>query len=439
MPARPSAQAVTSPPSHLRRFHVDIKREPKKNTKKYILYGVGLAGVVAVTVALASLKPAAQTVAKEVLIIDEVKQGNMVRDVSAPGTLEPEYERIIAAVNAGRVEALPLRPGARVDRGTVIVELVDPNMDLQVLQYQQALAQAISAQASLRSSLNQQQSAQEATLAAVRTQYRAAQRQAIVADSLGKDRLLSKNDVEAAHDALTELKTRLDLETQRLDEIRRSSVEQIKMNDDQVANARSIFEEQKKRRAQMRVTSDEAGVLQTLGNPQLQYGQWVQPGMELARVAQPGKLKAVLRVPDAQAKDIALGQSVVIDLHNNSTVKGRVMRFDPAANGGNVTVEVQIIDPIPAGVRSQQTVDGRIEIENLQNVLHVGRPSYGSAPGNVGLWVLTPDGKEATLVPVELGSASVSQVQIKKGLAVGQKVIISDMSQYEDASRIRIK
>src|SRR3954471_4374457 len=167
MPARASAQAVTSPPSHLRRFHVDIKREPKTNTKKYILYGVGLAGVVAVTVALASLKPAAQTVAREVLIIDEVKQGNMVRDVSAPGTLEPEYERIIAAVNAGRVENLPLRPGATVSPGTVLVELVDPNMDLQVLQFQQALAQAISAQASLRSSLTQQESAQEATLAAV--------------------------------------------------------------------------------------------------------------------------------------------------------------------------------------------------------------------------------------------------------------------------------
>jgi multidrug efflux pump subunit AcrA (membrane-fusion protein) len=418
---------------------VDIKREPKKNTKKYILYGVGLAGVVAVTVALASLKPAAQTVAREVLIIDEVKQGPMIRDVSAPGTLEPEYERIIAAVNAGRVENLPIRPGAKVEPGTVIVELVDPNMELQVLQFQQTLAQAISAQASLRTALNQQQSAQEATLAAVRTQYRAAVRAAAVADSLGKDKLFSKNDVDAAHDALTELKTRLDLETQRLDEIKRSAVEQLKLNEEQVANARSIFEEQKKRAANMRVTAPEAGVLQTLGNPQLQYGQWVQPGVELARVAQPGKLKAVLRVPDAQAKDIALGQSVTIDLHNNSTVKGRVMRYDPAANGGNVTVEVQITDPIPPGVRSQQTVDGRIEIENLANVLHVGRPSYGSAPGNVGLWVLTPDGKEATLVPVELGSASVSQVQIKKGLTVGQKVIISDMSQFDNTNRVRIK
>jgi len=165
----------------------------------------------------------------------------------------------------------------------------------------------------------------------------------------------------------------------------------------------------------------------------------VQPGAELARIAQPGRLKAVLRVPDVQAKDVAVGQNVVIDLHNNSTVNGRVMRADPSAQQGNVTVEVEILDKLPDGVRAEQTIDGKIEIENLKDVMHVGRPSYGSAPGTVGLWKLSPDGNEATLVSVELGSASVSAVQVKRGLAVGDKIIISDMSQYEDASRLRIK
>jgi HlyD family secretion protein len=189
----------------------------------------------------------------------------------------------------------------------------------------------------------------------------------------------------------------------------------------------------------MRVTAPEGGVLQQLGNPQLEYGQYVQAGTELARIAQPGKLKAVLRVPDTQAKDVAVGQDVVIDLHNNSTVRGQVTRFDPAAQAGNVTVEVAILDTLPRGVRAEQTIDGRIVIENLKDVMYVGRPSYGTAPGNVGLWVLSPDEKEATLVPVELGSASVSAVVVRKGLALGQKVIISDMSQYEGADRIRIK
>ena len=255
-------------------------------------------------------------------------------------------------------------------------------------------------------------------------------------DSLDIKGLASRNEVEAARDQVDELKTRLDLETQRLAELARSAAEQIQLNDQQVRNTRAILEEQRKRKTSMRVLAGEPGVLQNLP---LEYGQWVNPGMELARVAQPGRLKAVLRVPDMQAKDVAVGQNVVIDLHNNSTVRGKVIRADPSAQQGNVTVEVAIIDPLPSGVRAEQTIDGRIEIENLRDVMYVGRPSYGSAPGNVGLWKLSPDETEATLVPVELGSASVSAVQVKRGLAVGDKIIISDMSQFGDAQRIRIK
>jgi multidrug resistance efflux pump len=418
---------------------VDIKREPKKNTKKYVLYGLLGVVLVAVTIGLVNLKPAAQSVDRLTLIIDSVRQGDMVRDVSAPGTLVPEHIRIVPAVNAGRVELLPLRPGATVQPGTMIVELVDPNMELQVLQYQQTLSQAITGQANLRTSLQQTQMSQENAIAALRTQYKTAQRNAVVFDSLDKRGLASKNEVAGAHDALEELKTRLALETQRLEEMKRSSVEQLRLSDEQVENARAILEEQKKRLSQMKVVAGEAGVLQTLGNPQLEYGQWITPGMELARIAQPGRLKAVLRVPDTQAKDIVVGQVVSIDLHNNSTATGRVIRADPSAQAGNVTVEVSIDGTLPPGVRDGQTVDGKIVIENLKNVLNVGRPSYGNAPGKVGLWKLTPDQKEATLVPVDLGSASVSNVQVLKGLKVGDKIIISDMSQYEDQQRIRIK
>jgi hypothetical protein len=418
---------------------VDIKREPKKNTKKYVLYGLLGVVLVAVTIGLVNLKPAAQSVDRLTLIIDSVRQGDMVRDVSAPGTLVPEHIRIIAAVNAGRVELLPLRPGASVQPGTMIVELVDPNMELQVLQYQQTLSQAITGQANLRTGLQQTQMSEENAIATLRTQYKTAERSAIVFDSLDKRGLASKNEVAGAHDALEELKTRLSLETQRLEEMKRSAAEQLKLSDEQVQNARAILEEQKKRLNQMKVVAGESGVLQTLGNPQLEYGQWITPGMELARIAQPGRLKAVLRVPDTQAKDIAVGQVVSIDLHNNSTATGRVIRADPSAQAGNVTVEVSIDGTLPPGVRDGQTVDGKIVIENLKNVLNVGRPSYGNAPGKVGLWKLSPDQKEATLVPVDLGSASVSNVQVLHGLNVGDKIIISDMSQYEDQQRIRIK
>jgi HlyD family secretion protein len=418
---------------------VDIKRAPQKNTKKYVFYGLGLVAIAGVTVALVRLKPAAQSVDRATLIIDSVKRGDMVRDVSAPGTLMPEHIRIVAAQTAGRVEQLPLRPGAVVTPGSIIVTMSNPDVDLQVMQVEQQLSQAIAAQANLRSQLDQARMTQQNQLASLKTQYNAALRNAVVFDSLDKKGLASRNEVDAAHDQAQELKTRLDLETGRLEEIKRSAIEQIQLNDEQVKNTRAILEEQRKRRESMRVVAGEPGVLQTLGNPQLEYGQWINPGMELARIAQPGRLKAVLRVPDTQAKDIAVGQTVTIDLHNNSTVQGRVFRADPSAQAGNVTVEVTLDGTLPPGVRDGQTIDGRIVIESLKDVMYVGRPSYGTAPGKVGIWKLSADGAEATMVPVELGSASVSAVQVLRGLAVGDKIIISDMSQYEDASRIRIK
>lgn len=420
---------------------MDIKREPKKNTKKYVLYGLGLVAITAVTVALVNLKPAAQSVDRAILIIDEVKQGDMVRDVSAPGTLEPERERIVTSLTPGRVEEMPLRPGAQLRQGDIIVVLNNPDEALQSLTFRQAYQSAITSQASLKTSLQQQQLGQESAIRSARTAYNTALRNMAMLDSLQAKQkgLASAYEIAAAKDLLEETKTRLDNEIQRGEEMKRSAAEQIALSAQNVEYAKAILDEQVKKQASMVVRAPEAGVLQTLGNPQLQYGQFVQQGTELARIAQPGRLKAVLRVPDTQARDVAVGQDVEIDLHNNSKVHGTVTRFDPSAQGGNVTVEVAITETLPPGTRAQQTIDGKITIENLKNVTYVGRPSYGTAPGQVGLWVLSADEKEATLVSVELGSASVSSVVVRKGLNVGQKVIISDMSQYEEATRITIK
>jgi HlyD family secretion protein len=289
--------------------------------------------------------------------------------------------------------------------------------------------------------LQQQALGQESALKGARTTYNTAVRQMAMYDSLEKKQkgLASAYEIAAAKDAIEEAKTRLDVEMQRGEEMKRSAAEQLQLSAQNVEYAKSILDEQIRRQQSMVVRAPEPGVLQTLGNPQLQYGQYVQQGSELARIAQPGRLKAVLRVPDTQARDVAVGQDVTIDLHNNSKVHGTVTRFDPSAQGGNVTVEVAITDPLPPGTRAQQTIDGQITIENLKDVMYVGRPSYGTAPGQIGLWILSADGKEATMESVELGSASVNQVVVKRGLTLGQKVIISDMSQYEDAKRITIK
>lgn len=417
---------------------MDIKREPPKKTKKYVIWGGALLGVIVVSLGISRLKPAAPPVEKATLWIDSVRRGEMTREVHAPGTLVPEHIRIIAAVTAGRVEALPVRPGVTVTPTTTIVELSNTDVELQSLQYEQNLMQAMGTLATLKTSLQQQLLMQEGTVATTNTQYQNAMRNVAVYDSLDRKHLASANEVAGARDQAAELKTRLDVERQRLDEMKRSQAEQIRLQEDQIAQLRRIVDAQHQRLNSMHVVAGETGQLQMLGNPQLELGQWVNPGLELARIAQPGRLKAVLRVPETQAKDIAIGQTASIDTRNG-IVAGHVMRADPSAQNGTVTVEVALDGALPPGTRSDLSVDGTIEIERLKDVLYVGRPAYGQADNTVGLFKLTPDGKEATRVNVKLGRASVNTIEVLSGLNVGDKVIISDMSQWDNVSRVRLK
>ncbi len=414
---------------------MDIKREPPKKTKKYILWGSTLLGIVAVSIGISRLKPAAPSVDKATLWIETVKRGEMVRKVSAPGILQPEHMRIIAAETQGRVEALPIRPPAKVTPTTLIVELSNTDVMLQALQAQQQLTSMMSSLASTRTSLMQQRLAQEGAIAQANTAYQNALRSVTVLDSLDKKGLAGANELAAARDLARETKTRIDVERQRLDEMKASESQQIKLLEEQIAGLRNIVNEQKNRVASMHVLAGEEGVLQTLP---LELGQWVNPGMELARVQQPGKLKAVLRIPESQAKDVVPGQIATIDTRNG-VVKGHVMRVDPAAQAGTVTCEVAIDDPLPQGARAELSVDGEIEIDRLKDVMYVGRPAYGQAESTVGIFKLEPDGKEATRVNVQLGRASVNTIEVKGGLSVGDKVIISDMSAWDNVQRVRLK
>lgn len=230
------------------------------------------------------------------------------------------------------------------------------------------------------------------------------------------------------------------LEAQQLQEMISSGKEQLDLTQEQVQRLTAIVAEQRNRVRSMHVVAGESGVLLSLGSggATLELGQWVNPGMELARVAQPGRLKAVLRVPETQAKDISLGQKATVDTRNGVVV-GHVMRIDPGSQQGTVVVEVAIDGELPRGARADMSVDGTIEIERLPNVLYVGRPAYGSAESTVGLFKVSDDGKEATRVNVRLGRASVNTVEVLNGLAVGDSVIISDMSQWDATSRVRLK
>ena len=418
---------------------MDIKREPPKKTKKYIAGAVVILGVLAISAFISRLKPAAPPVERATLWIDTVKRGEMVRSVNAPGTLVPEHIRIIVATTSGRVESLPVRPGVTVDPSTVIVELSNTDVDLQTLQYQQTLTQSYAALAQLKNQLAQGLMTQEGQVAQLVTLYQQADRDKLVLDSLDKKGLAGKNEIAAARDRLGELKRRLDLERRRYADMEAAEKQQIHLQEQQIAGLQAILQEQRKRVAAMRITAGEAGQLLTLGNPQLELGQWVNSGIELARVAQPGRLKAVLRVPETQAKDVVPGQLATIDLHNNGIIKGHVMRTDPSSQAGTVTVEVALDGPIPNGARSDLSVDGTIEIDRLKDVLHVGRPAYGQAESTVGLFRVEKGTGYASRVNVKLGRASVNTIEVMNGLAVGDSVIISDMSTWDNTQRVRLK
>jgi HlyD family secretion protein len=419
---------------------VDIKRAPASKKKQYIAWGSGILAIVVVSLGLSRLKPAAPSVDRATLWVDIVKQGELLREVRAAGTLVPEHIRIIAAVTAGRIEQLPVRPGVTVGPGTLLVEMSNTDVQLQALQAEQSLTQARSGLSSMRTQLLQQRLAQEASLAQLKTLLDAANRTLKEREGLAAKNLSSAYELASARETAAELAQRYDIERQRLDEMNRSAKEQLSLNEEQVARLGDIVREQMNRVRSMRVVAGETGVLQSLGanGLNLELGQWVNPGMELARVARPGRLKAVLRVAETMARDITVGQKAEVDTRNGK-VPGHVMRIDPASTQGTVIVEIAIDGDLPRGARADMSVDGTIEIERLPNVMHVARPAYGSAESTVGIFKLNENGGEANRVNVKLGRASVNSIEVVQGLAVGDSIIISDMSQWDNVSRVRLK
>ena len=414
---------------------MDIPRAQVKSRKKYVVIGGGIVALVAVTVALSRLEPAAPTVERSTLWIDSVQRGTMLRQVRAPGTLVPEQIRYIPAVTAGRVEQVFVRPGETVKANTVLLELSNPDVQLEMLAAQQQLTAAEAQLISLRSNLQSTRLNQEGVVATVRTQYEDAKRIAEVTNALDQKGLSSASEAGRARDNLKELAARLEIEQKRLDILNNTIESQLALQRAQVGRLRDIAQFQVNRVASMKVTAGAEGVLQDMN---LEPGQWVNPGITLGRVAQPGRLKAVLRVPETQAKDITIGQPVSIDTRNG-LVAGRVFRIDPSVQNGTVQVEAALEGELPRGARPDLSVDGTIEIERLTDVMYVGRPAYGQAESTVGLFRLEPDGNSAVRVNVKLGRSSVNTIEVVQGLNVGDKVIISDMSQFDSAERVRLR
>ncbi len=413
---------------------MDVKRAPPKKTKRNILIAGAIVAATGVTIALSKLEARPPSVARGEVIIDSVRRGELVRQVRASGTLVSENMRYVAAVTAGRVEARPLRPGSQVTKSTVILELSNPDEQLQMLEAQRNVTQAEQEQVTLRTNLESGRLAQQAAIATLNTQYSAALRNVALQDSLLPKHLTSPNEAKSARETADELSTRLDIEKQRLDGMTSAAGEQLKMAQANVDRLKAVAAFHQERLASLHVTAGLDGVLQTLN---LEDGQWVVPGQELARVAQPGRFKAVLHVPDTQAKDVVVGQRVDVDTRP-AIIPGHVIRVDPVSNAGTVAVDVALEGEMPPGARADLTVDGTIEIDRLANVMYVGRPAYGQAESTVGLFKLEPDGKTAIRTNVKLGKASVNQIEVVAGLQPGDKVIISDMTPFDNSNKVRI-
>ena len=414
---------------------MDIARTPKKKRGKYIAIGAGALTLILFTLVIGSLPTAAPSVERSALLIDSVQRGTMVRAVRAPGTLVPERVRFVSALTAGRIERLPLRPGATVTAGSDLLDMSNPDVQLEALEAGRQVTAAEAALVNLETQLATQRLTQEAAIASAEAAASDAKRQAAQMATLGKQQLASGNDMALANERATEQSARLSAEKSRLRVMDGSMARQIALQRTEVQRARSIAEFQQARVNSMKVRAPEDGVLQTLP---LELGQWVVSGQVLATLAQPGRLKAVLRVPETQARDVVIGQPVDIDTRNG-IAKGHVLRVDPSVQNGTVTVEVALDGALPRGARPDLSVDGTIEIERLPDVLHVARPAYGQGESTVGLFKLDPDGKYASRVPVKLGRTSVNAIQILQGLAVGDRVIISDMSQWDNVERVKLR
>ncbi|HXY70581.1 MAG TPA: HlyD family efflux transporter periplasmic adaptor subunit [Gemmatimonadales bacterium] len=414
---------------------MDIPRAPVNKKRRRTLYAVGgVAAVALVTVALSRLRPAAPSVDRATLVIDTVKQGAMVRDVRGPGTLTPESPTFISAVTSGRVDRVYLRPGAKVQASTVLLEMSNPDVELQALSADQAVSAAQGALVTLRTSLENQRLTQEGVVAQARSAFLDAQRTAMAAESLAQRGLIASFDLSKARDQVGVARSQVDIEQRRLAVIAGSVDSQIALQRDQVERLRAISRFQQGRIASMHVTAGAAGVLQDLN---LEAGQWVQAGQQLAEVVEPSRLKAVLRVAETQAAEVAPLQQAAIDTRNG-IVPGHVVRMDPSAQNGTVAVDVAFDGPLPQGSRSDLSVEGTITIERLTNVTYVGRPAYGQANSTVGLFKLVEGGGYAVRVNVQLGRTSVNSVEVLSGLKPGDVVILSDMSRYDAVDRVKL-
>ena len=396
---------------------------------------VGVLALVALAVALLRLGPALPVAERASLWIEPVQQGDMLQEVRATGTLVPRSSRWLAAATAAQVQQILVWPGAAVKPDTVLMRLANPEVEDALRNAQAQLAAAEADVAAKRAELHSQLLDERVALAQAKSDYAQAQVKAQAEAKAVQRNLIPRVQYEQGQIALRQLKARMQIEQERVDSFAGSMKAQMDAAQARVQQQRSNLILRRRQAEALDVTAGISGVLQEVA---VQEGARVGEGTNLARVARPDVLIARLQVPEVQAKDVAMGMPVAVDTHNG-VVAGRVERIDPAVRNGSVQVDVALDGKLPPGARPDLSVDGRIRIARLDNVLSVGRPALAKADGDLSLFRLDPDGDTATRVPVRVGAASVDRVQVLRGLSAGDRVILSDASQWDGYDRIRIE
>ena len=391
------------------------------------------AGVMAVAFAL-RLEAAAPKVPASSIVLSTVERGMLVRQVRGPGKLIPEQIRWVPSIVPGRVERRLVVPGARVKSNTTLIELSNPELELELLEAQSDLASARASLVDLRTRLAARNLAQEAVVASSQALLHNAARSAESANRLEPEGLISRLEAATARALAADLDAQLEIERRRLLIFSGATPDELSVQQIQVRRLERVVEAHKARIASLRITAGMDGVLQDLS---VEEGQWVQPGATVARIIEPEHLKALVRIPQIQANEVAVGQPAIIDTRN-ATIHGQVARIDPAVQDGVVNVEIALKGKMPQGIRPDLSVDAIVEVERLADVLQVDLPSAGRSHGKAALFRLEDEGM-ALRTQVVFGRASIRKIEVVDGLEEGDIVILSDMAQWASYDRLRLR
>jgi HlyD family secretion protein len=425
---------------------MDVPRQGsrKRKTLRHILIAVIVLGALGgAALGVSRLQPALPSVEAASVWPDTVTRGPMLRQVHGVGSLVPQDVIWISAQIDGRIEKIYIQPGTEVKDDTVIMELSNPTLVEALTSAEFDMKQAEAAYTDLSVTLQSTRFDKESAAAQIASDYQQAKIKAERDQQLADQGLIPALDLKLSLAQARDLQRRNDIEDRRLGIIDQSSTAQLAAQKVKIEQFKALYELKKQQVDQLHVRAGVVGMLQQLGNmavtsaPPLEVGQSVTAGSILARVAQQDRLKAQIRVSETEARDIALGEAASIDTHNG-TITGKVSRIDPAAVNGTVLVDVALLSALPGGARPDLSVDGTIEIERLNDVIHVGRPPSGQPNTTGTVYRLDADGKTANHVKVKFGRASVNAIEIIEGLQVGDKIILSDMSNVDSHDRIRI-